>query len=152
MKSFVEEVYFPWAEVNKRSVRIDKSRVKPIIAAFGQKALQEITVFAVEKFKSDRKNTPVVYSRKGDQPPTTKPRSVASVNRELCLLSKIYEGRSSKRIRVGRFKLLSGERPRSRYLLPEEEDRLVEALLGNLAYLRHIIDLYINTGVRANGC
>jgi len=34
--------------------------------------------------------------------------------------------------------------------LPEEEDRLREVLVGSLAYLRQIVDLYINTGVRAN--
>lgn len=154
LKSFIEEVYLPWSEVNKRSCRIDKSRVKPIVAALGQKALQEITVFAVEKFKSDRRNAPIIYPRKGDQPPTTKPRSVASVNRELCLLSKILslavKKKELKENPCRDVKLLSGERPRSRYLLPDEEDRLDRVLTGRLAHLRQIVDLYINTGVRAN--
>src|ERR1700720_771100 len=82
-------MFSPTRKVNKRSSLIDKSRVKPILEAFGKKALREITVFAVENFKKVRRNTPIVYGRKGDHPPTTKPRSVASVNRELCLLSKI---------------------------------------------------------------
>jgi integrase len=35
-------------------------------------------------------------------------------------------------------------------MLPEEEERLTPALTGSLAYLRDIVDLYINTGSRAN--
>jgi integrase len=76
------------------------------------------------------------------------------VHRELYLLSKILS-LAVKRKELGEnpcreVRPLSGERSRNRYILPEEEDRLRKLLTGRLAYLRNIIDLYINTGVRAN--
>src|SRR5262249_29240545 len=154
LESFIREVYLPWAEVNKRSVRIDKSRAKPIIAFFSGKALKEITVFSIEKFKAERKSAPVIRLRKDGEIAYSKPRSPGAVNRELCLLSKILslavDKKELKENPARKVKLLDGERERTRYLLPEEEDRLASVLTGSLSYLREIVDLYINTGARAN--
>src|SRR5262249_34053807 len=120
LESFAREVYLPWAEVNKRSVRIDKSRLKPILACFGGKALREVTRFAIEKFKADRKHAPIIRFGMDGKIVSTRPRSVAAVNRELCLLSKILslavEKKELKENPARQVKLLSGERERTRYL------------------------------------
>ena len=54
--------------------------MKPIIAFFKDRQLGDITPFLIEKFKSERRAS---KTRLGSQ------RTVASVNRELQLLSKI---------------------------------------------------------------
>lgn len=84
MNEFVENSYKPWARANKKSWKIDMSRLKPILAFFGNKKLSEISPFLIEKYKIERKATPVVSKKK------SKPRSLAAVNRELRLLSRIF--------------------------------------------------------------
>jgi len=41
-----------------------------------------------------------------------------------------------------------GEQPRTRYLLPDEEERLMAVMIGYRAHLRQIVVLAINTGMR----
>jgi integrase len=148
LNDYIDKVYLPWAKSNKRSFRADSYRVKPIKVVFGKKLMSDISPFLVEKFKRDRLNTPIVYPHK------TKARSVASVNRELCLLSKILSlavtdgeiGENPCR-RVSRFK---GEVSRTRYLCPEdnEEERILAAMTGRRAHLREIVELYLALGLR----
>src|SRR5215217_1944139 len=51
MKEFVEARYIPWTKANKRSWKIDMSRLKPILSFFGNKRLGEVNPFLIEKFK-----------------------------------------------------------------------------------------------------
>ena len=148
LQDYIDRVYLPWAKANKRSYRMDSYRVKPIAAFFAKRLLSDISPFLVERFKRERLNTPIVYPHK------TKPRSVASVNRELCLLSKILslavtDGEISENPcrKVSRFK---GEVSRTRYLSPEgnEEDRLLAVMIGRRAHLRDIAELYLALGLR----
>lgn len=146
MRDFVETRYVPWAKANKRSWKIDMSRIKPILAFFGSKRLGEISPFLIEKFKIERKNTPVVSKTK------VKARSVGAVNRELRLVSRIFklaianhEVAENPCQKVGIFK---GEQGRTRYLLPDEEERLMAVLNGERSHLRDMVILVINTGLR----
>jgi integrase len=123
-------------------------RLKPILARFGNKKLSEISQFDIEKFKIERLKTPVVYKTK------SKPRTPASVNRELSLLSKIFtvairakEATENPCRSVDRVR---GEHNRTRYLGDYEEGRLLDALTGRRSHMRTIILLYLNTGVRAS--
>jgi integrase len=84
--------------------------------------------------------------------PVTRPRSVASVNRELSMLSRIFSlaimnGEASVNP-CSKVKKLSGEQPRTRYLLPDEEQRLFAVLSGSRSHLRPIVVLALNTGMR----
>jgi len=110
--------------------------------------------FAIEKFKAERKNAPVIRLRKDGQIASSRPASVAAVNRELCLLSRILSLAVQKKQLsenpARQVKLLEGEKKRRRYLLHEEQEELASVLTGSLEYLRHIVDLYISTGTRAN--
>jgi len=148
LKEFVEKSYIPWAKANKRSWKIDTSRLKPILAFFGKKRLCEISPFLVEKFKLERRNAPVVTKKK------KKPRSVGAVNRELRLLSRVFRlaivnqeiGENPCR-QVG---VLKGEQGRTRYLLPDEEQRLMAVLTGDRSHLHSIVVLVLNTGLRVS--
>jgi len=79
---------------------------------------------------------------------------VASVNRELRLLSRIFRlAVSSKEAAENpcrEVKILKGEQHRTRYLLPEEEDRLMAILTGQPSHLCDMVTLAINTGLRVN--
>jgi integrase len=149
LKQFVEESYTPWAKANKRSWRSDVSRLKPILAYFGAKKLSDISPFQVERYKIERLRTPIVRGDKGEK---SKPRSKASVNREIRLLSRVFTlaiaNREARSNPVAEVKLLKGENRRTRYLLPEEEERLMEHLTGRRGYIRLIVLVALNTGMR----
>jgi integrase len=148
LNEFVENSYKPWAKANKKSWKIDMSRLKPILAFFGKKKLSEISPFLIEKYKIERKATPVVSKNK------SKPRSLAAVNRELRLLSRIFRLATANK-EVGEspcreVAILKGEQPRTRYLAPDEETRLMATLVGERSHLHSMATLAINTGLRAN--
>jgi integrase len=157
LKDFVSESFLPWALSNRRSWRKDAPRLKPILEFFGEKRLGDISPFLIEKYKMERKATPIIrlraakVARKTTKVPTSKPRSVASVNRELSMLSRIFSiakanGEVSSNP-CAEVKSLVGEQPRTRYLFPEEEQRLM-AVLESTPYLRTIVILALNTGMR----
>lgn len=84
-----------------------------------------------------------------------KPRSSASVNREIFLLSSVLSlAVPDKKIIITENPCLALEMPkeqrRTRYLLPDEEEALFSVLTERRAHLRQIVDLYINTGMRVN--
>lgn len=153
VKEFLEDVFLPWATSNRKSWHKDAARVTPILKFFGDKRFDEISPFLVEKFKMVRRTTPIVFgkkSRTGKR--VTRTRSVASVNRELSMLSRIFnlaivngDATVNPCIKVRR---LPGEQPRTRYLLPEEERRLLAVLNGRRSHLRPIVVLALNTGMR----
>ena len=145
LKDFVRDTLLPWAEVNRQSWSKDASRLKPILEFFGEKRLDDISPFLIEKYKTQRKTTPIIRVT-ADGAAVSKPRSVATVNRELSLLSRIF---SIARMLnpCSDVKKLPGEQPRTRYLLVEEEDRLMSAL-DSKPILRSIVVLALNTGMR----
>lgn len=148
LDDFVERVYRPWAKANKKSWKIDLSRLKPILVFFGKKKLSEVSPFLVEKYEIQRRATPVMSKKK------SKPRSAASVNRELRLLSRIFRlAVSSKEAAENpcrEVEILKGEQHRTRYLLPEEEGRLMATLTGERSHLCDMVTLAINSGLRVN--
>src|SRR5258708_32228301 len=89
---FVVESYWSWAEATKpRSLKMDRYRMKPILEFFGEKRMSEISSFLIEKYRIVRRDTPIVHTRKkrGETVTWEKPRSTASVNREIFLLSSV---------------------------------------------------------------
>ena len=155
---FVAEVYWPWAKAAKpRSLKTDAYRIKPVLEFFGSKRMSEISSFLIEKYKITRREKPITYSRKKVTETLTweKPRSSASVNREIFLLSSVLSlAVADKKIVITENPCRSVELPkeqgRTRYLLPDEEESLFSVLEGRRAHLRQIVDLYINTGLREN--
>lgn len=142
-RGFVEKEFLPWSKENKRSWRNDFSRIKPLVAFFGSKRLVEISSFLIEKYKSNRSKTTTERGTK---------RSPTTVNRELQLLSRclsmaVTSGdlRANPCFEVKKFK---GEVRRKRYLLPDEEARLMQALVGRKAHLRLIVTIALSTGMR----
>jgi len=155
---FVAESYWEWARATKpRSLKMDKYRIKPILAFFGRKRISEISSFLIEKYKIVRRDTPIKKTRKmgGTTVTWEKPRSTTSVTREIFLLSSVLSlAVADKKIVINENPCRSVEIPkeqgRTRYLQPEEQESLFAVLVGPRAHLRQIVDLYLNTGTREN--
>src|SRR5260370_31634047 len=82
---FVDETVLPWSKANKRSHREDEQRSVTLKDFFGKNHLRDIKPMMIEKFKRERLATPT----KHDTEESPKPRTPASVNRDLACLSKI---------------------------------------------------------------
>jgi integrase len=143
LSDFIDEHFLPWSRANKRSWYADEWRSKSLKTFFESKRLNEITPILIEKFKSNEREKST--KRGGKQSPT-------SVNRKIELLSRILSMavdygmiQSNPCQRVRKFQL---DNRRERYLSVEEETRLMSMLFGQRAYLRPIIILALNTGMR----
>ena len=82
---FVDETFLPWSKANKRSYREDEQRSVTLKDFFGEKHLRDIKPMMIETFKRERLATPTKHDKE-DRP---RPRTPASVNRDLACLSKI---------------------------------------------------------------
>jgi hypothetical protein len=54
LSDFLDDVYLPWSKVNKKSWRDDAYNIPMLKAYFEGKALRDISVQLVERFKTDR--------------------------------------------------------------------------------------------------
>jgi integrase len=151
LKEFVENTYLPYSRESKRSYKDDVGRSKALIEHFGKKALSDITPFEIEAYKIKRRNTPIISQHKDESKRTQKPRSLAVINREICLLSAIYTLAIEKKKVADNPCLevnLYPEQGRIRYLSSEEEERLMSVLTGEREHLRDLAILAIHTGMR----
>ncbi|MGH9971968.1 MAG: tyrosine-type recombinase/integrase [Pyrinomonadaceae bacterium] len=140
---FINKIFLPWSKANKRSWRHDVFRARTICDYFGSKTFREMSPLLIEKFKRDRRES---ITRRESV------RSPASVNHELTLLSKIFNLAIDYKVtdtnpctKVKKYKL---DNQRYRYLLPEEEPRLMAALSGPRAHLKPLVTVAIGTGMR----
>ena len=143
LADFISKTFLPWSKANKRSWRHDVFRARTICDYFGTKTFREMSPLLIEKFKRDRRES---ITRRG------KVRSPASVNHELTLLSKIFNLAIDYKVtdtnpckKVKKYNL---DNKRYRYLLPEEEPRLMAALSGPRAHLKPLVIVAIGTGMR----
>src|SRR6267378_6986893 len=104
--------------------------------------ISEINPPLIEKFKQKRREGKTMYKRQ---------RNPATVNREMCVLSKILalafdaeliESNPCRRVR--KFRTNNG---RVRYLTSDEEAKLFEKLQGQ-EWVQQIVTMAINTGMR----
>ena len=154
LKEFYNETYLSWAKATKRSWKDDTSRIKPLLELYGDKKLKDMSAFDGESLKVKRRAAPIIYKNKKGEVTRTKTRAIGSVNRELMLLSAILTLAVAKKEIASNplkgVKPLEGETGRERYLLPDEEERLMPELTGKRAHLRDMVVLATNSGLRAN--
>lgn len=139
---YAELVYMKWSKENKRS-KNDKYLLIPIKAFFKRKTFDEISPLLIEKYKSERKHGKTKFGE------TRKP---ASVNRELAMISRIF----NMAIRDGvasvnpcaQVQMLREDNRRTRYLTTDEQEKLLLQCVGDREHLQPIVILAINTGMR----
>jgi hypothetical protein len=141
---FIDHYYLPWARTNKRSVANDEAACKVIKRFFAKKPLGRVAPFLVEKFKRERKLTPVGKKKQRERAP-------ANVNRELEILSKIFTMAEDNGMVASnpcrKVNKLRQDNRITRYLTADEERRLMAALTGRRAYLKPIVVLALNKGM-----
>jgi integrase len=140
---FFLNTFLPWARANKRSAREDESKGKPLVEAFGNRKMDEITIEDVERFRNKRRT---VKTWRGDV------RSPKTVNLEVQHLSRIFNFAIERGVSVEnpclRVKNLPADSRRTRYLSHDEEERLMPWLNGRRGHIRPIVILAIYTGMR----
>ena len=143
LSTFLDDVYLPWSKANKKAWRDDAYMLPMLKEYFEGKTLREISAQLVEKFKNDRMNTPTKKRT---------PRQPATVNRELTLLSSAYslavKYDKAESNPCGKVHLFTLDNLRYRYLLPEEEPRLMAHLSGPRAHLKPAGVVALGTGMR----
>jgi integrase len=102
----------------------------------------------IEKFKRERLATPT----KHDKENRPRPRTPASVNRDLACLSKIFSMAFDNELidsnRMRRVRLLKESPSRERFITAEEEKRLFAQLTGRGDHIRSVVTIALNTGMR----
>jgi len=149
LKEFFDK-YMKWARENKKSWKHDDFRSRPLLAAFGNKRLCDISSFHVEAYKRKRLKTPVRKHEKSLKP--DKARTPATVNRELALLSAIFrvaiKHKQASINPCSEVEYAKGEKSRRRFMTFEEEDRLMGVLIGDRSHLRDMVLVALHTGIR----
>jgi integrase len=145
---FVDENFLPWSRANKRSHREDEQRSVTLKAVFGEKHLRDIKPMMIETFKRERLATPTKHDKE-DRP---RPRTPASVNRDLACLSKIlsmaFDNELIDSNPMRRVRMLKESPSRERFITAEEEKRLFAQLTGRRDHLRSVVTIALNTGMR----
>lgn len=154
----------------KRSIASSKSALKPLVEYFGRKTIRSIKARHIESYKNERLNTPVEYEvnvkiegkdERGKKKVTwhkekrSRPRKVATVNRELALLSAVLNFAVQNEWLIRNpFALtkgvisLSAEVERDRVLSFDEETRLLSFCNGPRAHLRPLLICALDTAMR----
>jgi len=145
---FVDETFLPWSRANKRSYREDEMRCVPLKDFFGENHLRDIKPMMIERFKRERLATPTMH----DKPERPKPRSPASVNRDLACLSKIlsmaFDNELIDSNPMRRVRLLKENGSRERFITADEEVKLFAKLTGRRDHIRSVVTVALNTGMR----
>ncbi len=140
---FVDDVFLPWAKASKKTWEDDEERAVPIKGFFKGKRLRDVTPMLLEQYKQLRLKTDTLHKRK---------RSPATVNRELQVLSKVfsmaYDNGLVETNPVRRVRRLREDPARERYLTDDEEKRVFETLVDRRAYVRPIVVVALQTGMR----
>ncbi len=135
-------------EGNKRRHREDEQRSVTLKDFFGQKHLRDIKPMMIEKLKWERLATPTKHD-KAERP---KPRTPASVNRDLACLSKIlsmaFDNELIDSNPMRRVRMLKESPGREWFITVEEEKKLFAQLTGRRDHIRSVVTIDLNTGMR----
>ncbi len=148
-ENFVVETFLPYSEANKKSFSSDVYICRLLVSCFRGKTLRQLTPPVIEEFKQWFLAKPIVYGT--DEEKKERPRSLATVNNHLRVLSKILSLAvdaelidSNPAFRVRKFK---PNNKRLRVLSYEEEVELLTRLEGN-DLIRRMVIVALNTGLR----
>lgn len=137
--------YIDYTKTNNLSWRGCVSRAEKLRDYFGNKKLSDISPILIEKYRMERKRTPKVNGA---------PLSNTTINREIEIVRKMFSIAidnswiddnpcSSRKV-----KKLRQDNKKENFLQPDEEERLIAQCIGEFEYMRPIIIMALNTGMR----
>src|SRR6266550_2296193 len=142
------DTFLLWSKANKRSHREDEQRSVTLKDFFGEKHLRDIKPMMIENFKRERLATPTKHDKE-DRP---RPRTPASVNRDLACLSKVlsmaFDNELIDSNPMRRVRLLKESPSRERFITADEEKKLFAELTGKRDHIRSVVTIALNTGMR----
>lgn len=140
---FVEEVFMAYVRANHRYPEKTETILKPILEHFGAVPLDKINPITIEEYKAKRSKS---LTRLGQR------RAPASVNRELEMLSRMLSAAVDNDMLQAnpcrKVRKLRQDNARYRYLLPDEQTRLMVELDKASPYMKPLVLLAIQTGMR----
>jgi integrase len=142
LADFFEQTYLPTLKGSAHRDAI--SRGKLLTDFFGDQLLLDITARDVQRFKS---------SLKSSSTPRGSLRSGSTVNRYIYLLSAVCSHAITEEIMSENPCARINDEPekeRERYLTPDEQERMLEVMVGDLEYIRAPFDVSLHTGLRKN--
>ncbi len=143
-----------------RSHRTAKNFLNYLLEYFGTKRIKDITPSDIEKFKQKRLDKDIVTMKKDEKgilQPISRPRAIASVNRELALLRAILNDAvgngwliRSPFLNVKGLISLSDEVKRERVLTFDEESRLLGVCSNQVSYKYQINGKEVSVNTKSN--
>jgi len=143
--------YLETESIHKKSHRRDNVSSKHLLRFFGKKTLTGITPDDISNFKLKRKAELIAKKKKINENISEREVSLATVNRELTLLKRIFNWYASqKRLTIPnpvKGIELFKEKARDR-VLTEEEEKLFFAIGNPPQYLKDVVMFALVTGAR----
>ena len=143
--------YLETESIHKKSHRRDNVSSKHLLRFFGKKTLTGITPDDISNFKLKRKAELIAKKKKINENISEREVSLATVNRELTLLKRIFNWYASqKRLTIPnpvKGIELFKEKARDR-VLTEEEEQLFFAIGNPPQYLKDVVMFALVTGAR----
>ncbi len=143
--------YLETESIHKKSHRRDTAASKHLLRFFCKKSLTGITPNDISNFKLKRKTEVIAKKQKRDENISGSEVSLATVNRELSLLKRIFNWYASrKRLTISnpvKGIELFKEIPRDR-VLTEEEEKLFFTVGNPPQYLKEVVMFALATGAR----
>ena len=137
-KDFLDEHYFPWVLVNRKGGKATVARLK---ASFG--FLMDTSICEIDKLTIEKQRTERIKDVKA-----------SSINRDMtALIAALNWGVSLGLIEtnpLSHMKRLQerDSQPKVRHLLQDERERLIAALNARGGYLKAMVLISLNTGIR----
>ena len=149
--SEIVDIYIKYAEINLYSSYSAIKIAERFKKLWGNKLISDITPKLIEQYKEQRLKT--VYAKKiVNNKVIDKYIMPATINREIGVLSKIFSlaisNKYTKENPVRNVKKLKTINKLERHLSVEEEQKLLSVCNNHLAYLKPIIIMALNTGMR----
>ena len=135
--SKVIDAFIEYGKVNRIGWNNDKYTVKHLAEYFKGKKLNEISSFAIEKYKS--------YKKEKGLAPSTINREVSTISK---MLSIAVDNNWINENPCRKVKPLRVDNKVERYLTADEEKRLLDGCIGEDAYIKPMIILALHTGMR----
>lgn len=141
--SLIENEYATWARANRKCAGQNLTRLRTCFGKWWKSPLDQVTAGMLERWKTDRLTAGTRHKNGG-----------ATINRDLSRLRAVYsfarkhiEGFEHDPFRLVDM-LPEDPMPKVRYLTGEERQRLESALADTPLYLRTMVTVSLNTGVR----